>query len=1203
MEIRSLLNGQRLGLLWLLAILALLAASASGATQPARKKTAIDFNRDIRPILSENCFACHGPDENKRKAKLRLDQKDGLFKTLDKGKLVVVPGSSKQSDLFRRITATDEDDHMPPPKFGKALTKAQIELLRQWIDEGAEWKGHWAYLAPERPELPAVKNKSWPRNAIDHFVLARLEKEGLKPTSEADRLTLIRRLTFDLTGLPPTIEEVDAFLSNKNPDAYEKLVDRLLASAQYGERMAEFWLDLARYADTNGYHIDNNRDIWLWREWVIRAFNENMPFDRFTIEQLAGDLLPNATMDQKVATGFNRNEMVNFEGGADPDEYLTKYQVGRVDTTATVWLGITLACTECHDHKYDPFTQKDFYKFYAFFNSIAEKGLDGQKDNPAPSIKVPSPEQKVRWDELRDKAAVLDSDLKKQLETPHKELDLAQAKWEDEIRKKVLTDWSVVDPAEFTSAGGATLKKLDDKSVLAGGTNPDKETYEVILKTPLDAITGIRLEALADASFPAKSSRSENGNFVLTAFEAEAEVAPSGEASSSSPESPEFGVWHVLGPFKAASAKEAFSKAFISEAEIDLTKTYDEGKLKWVDKPDWKDGMVQSLGSTENAATYLYRTIIVKSARQMMISLGSDDGIQVWFNGRKLLANDVARGVAADQEKLVLRLAAGENKLLLKINNGGADYAYYFAADKNPVTKYPVQFASAVADVNQKDFNVQSALEGKPNKGWAIAGYEAANQVDHQAVFIAKQPFGFAEGTKLKVRLKFDSDFKQHAIGRFRLAVTTSDGLVEFAALPDNVRNILPLVPEKRTEAQKTELTKYYRETFVPEVQTLKQQLTAKRDELNKFEATIPSTMVMQDLEKPRETHVLVRGDFRNKGELVAPGTPASLPPLPAGAPVNRLALARWLVSPDNPLTSRVTMNRLWAMFFGTGIVKTSNNFGVQGEWPSHPHLLDWLGTEFIAQHWDIKAMQKMMVMSATYRQSAKVTKELVERDPENRLYARGPRFRLDAEMIHDNALAVSGLLNRKIGGPSVRPYQPPGLWEQVGFGDSFSSQSYVQSKGEDLYRRGLYTYWKRAMPYPAFVTFDAPSREVCTVQRPRTSTPLQSLILMNDPVYVEAARGLAARVMKNGGDDVAKRLTYAFRLTLARPPKKNELEALERIYQQQLQNYRQDKAAAEALLSVSESPRPTDLDVSELAAWTAIGNILLNLDETITKG
>jgi len=625
--------------------------------------------------------------------------------------------------------------------------------------------------------------------------------------------------------------------------------------------------------------------------------------------------------------------------------------------------------------------------------------------------------------------------------------------------------------------------------------------------------------------------------------------------------------------------------------------------LRWLEKPDWKDGVVQSLGSRENSATYLYRTITVKNDRQMLVSLGSDDGIQVWLNGHKVLANDATRGVAADQEKLVLRLAAGENKLLLKINNGGGDYAYYFAADKNPVTQYPIQFASAVADVNQKDFNVQSALDGKSNTGWAIAGYETANRVDHQAVFIARQPFGFAAGTKLKVRLKFESDFKQHAIGRFRLAVTTSDGLAEFAALPDNVRNILPVNAEKRAPEQNAELTRYYRETFVPEVQALNQQLTAKRDELNKFEAAIPSTMVMQDLEKPRETHILVRGDFRNKGELVTPGVPASLPPLPEAMPASRLGLAKWLVAPDNPLTSRVTINRFWAMFFGTGLVKTSNNFGVQGEWPSHPHLLDWLATEFIAQHWDIKAMQKMMLMSATYRQSSKVTKELVERDPENRLYARGPRFRLDAEMIHDNALAVSGLLNPKIGGPSVRPYQPPGLWEQVGFGNEFSSQSYVQSKGEDLYRRGIYTYWKRALPYPAFVTFDAPTRELCTVQRPRTSTPLQSLVLLNDPVYVEAARVLAQRVMKEGGDDVARRLTYAFRLTLARPPKKIELQALERIYNQQLQNFRQDKEAAEALISVGESPKPADLDVSELAAWTTIGNILLNLDETITKG
>lgn len=1195
-------------------LFSLIATSAIGA------ESKIDFNRDIRPILSENCYACHGPDEKTREADLRLDQPDIPFKKLESGNTAIVPGDLAKSELIRRITTKDEDDQMPPVKFGKELSKSQIDILSRWVKQGAQWKGHWAYIAPERPEIPKVKKKSWPRNAIDNFILARLEKEGLKPSRETDKAKLIRRVTFDLTGLPPTIEEVDAFLADKSANAYEKLVDRLLASPAFGERMAEVWLDLARYADTNGYHIDNHRDMWLWREWVINAFNKNMPFDEFTVEQLAGDMLPNATTEQKIASGFNRNNMVNFEGGADPNEYMTKYVVDRVSTTATVWLGSTLACAECHDHKFDPFSQKEFYQFYALFNNIPEKGLDGNVTNPVPSIKVPSPTQKTEIAKLEKQIASSEKTLKEKLEKPNAEIDAAQINWEDSLKENVFSGWTVLDPAKATSSGGATFTNLTDHSISVIGTNADKDTYELVFKTSTANITGIRLEALADENTPTKKAgRSENGNFVLTSVEAEAKNPnPNTEQKL---ETPALGDWYALGPFKYGTIRQSFARAGINEKvqAVDLAKTYEGEKLRWTRKPDWKDGEVRTLEGGDYYAYYLQRTITVKTGRPLMISLGSDDGIQVWLNGKKILSNEVARGAAADQEKVMLWLESGENNLLIKINNGIGGIAYYFKADENLPDKFAVPFASAIADYSQKGFDVKGALDSDVKTGWAILD---APENDHQAIFISKQAFGFPGGTTLKLKLNFASEFKQHSIGRFRVAISTSESLTETGELPANIQTVLFKAPEKRTAAQKAELKKEFRETNIPEVQELNKQLASQKEELGKVQAMIPSTMVMEEMDKPRDTFLLVRGNFQNKGEQVTSAVPKVLFQGRAEEmPTNRLQLAHWLVSTNHPLTARVTVNRFWQMLFGTGLVKSANDFGSQGNWPSHPELLDWLATEFMSGDqnpttrfakdagdsstpaWDIKRMMKLMVMSATYRQSSEITPKLLERDIYNRLLARGPRFRMDAEIIRDNALAVSGLLNRKIGGESVRPYQPAGLWEAIGFGDSFSSQSYKQSKGDDLYRRAIYVYLKRSLPYPSLNTFDAPSREVCTVNRPRTTTPLQALVLMNDPVYVESARALAQRILKENKGDVGEKIKFAFRLTLSRAPEKKEAALLEKIYRDQLEHFKNDPEAAKALINVGESARPENLDVSELAAWTAIANILLNLDETITKG
>ena len=1172
--------------------------SAEKTAPPAATLDKIDYNRDIRPILSENCYACHGPDSNKRKAGLRLDRKEDAFKKLESGSVPIVAGNLASSELYKRIISTDDDERMPSVKSGKKLSAAQIDLLKRWIERGAVWTPHWSYIPPQRPPLPVAKNKSWPKNPIDNFVLDRLERAGLAPGPEAEKVRLIRRATLDLTGLPPTLEEVAAFLADKSANAFEKVVDRLLASSAYGERMAQFWLDLARYADTNGYHIDNNRDLWLWREWVINAFNRNMPFDQFTVEQIAGDLLPNATIAQKIASGFNRNEMVNFEGGADPNEYAVKYIVGRVDCTSRTFLGTTMACCECHDHKYDPISQKEYYKFFAFFNTISEQGLDGREESPLPRLQVASDEDKARSEQFKKSTAQLDQEQKQLLEANNQGWSLSQLVWETR-QASAISNWKTVGPEKISSEAGADFETLEDQSVLARGAGGGKDVYDVVLKTSLKEITGLRLEALPHDSLPEKKAgRSDRGDFVLTAVEIE---ASNPDPSADAIELPQFSDWFSLGPFKGKDGREAFTKAFVSEREVDLAETF-TNKLRWMRQTNWEDGVVHELKSENNTATYLYRTIFARRPTHMEISLGSDDGITVFLNGHKLLAKDISRPAAADQEKVVLRLAAGENQLLVKINNIEGGSSFYFKPLSHPINQYPVELSTAFADFSKKDFPISAVIEGKTNSGWS-AFSEKTNEA-HQAIFIPKQPLGFENGTELRVRLKFNSGEKAGALGHFRIALTGADGLPEFAGLPEKVRTDLFAPAAVRSVAQKKDLQKYYRETFVAEVKEHARRVAMEKDAAAKFEKSIPVTMVMQEMSKPRDTFLLVRGDWQNKGEKVSPDVPSVWPRLPEG-PTNRLSLAKWLVDPGHPLTARVAMNHFWQQYFGEGIVRTPADFGSHGEWPTHPELLDWLAREFIESGWNVKHMQKLIVMSATYRQSSVVDPKKLERDPDNRFLSRGPRVRLEAEAIRDQALAVSGLLNRKMGGPSVRPYQPPGLWEAIGFTDNgnFSSQKYEQSPGDDNYRRGLYVYWKRSMPYASFVTFDAPSREVCTVKRPRTNTPLQALALMNDPVYLECARALGQRIMNEGGAQIRERLTFAFKLCLARAPSPEELNILERKFYEQLANFQADPQSAGKLIHLGVSQPPTNVYASELAAWTAIGNILLNLDETVTKG
>lgn len=1031
------------------ALLGLYAAASYGrAVVWAAQIPRVDFVQHIQPIFERSCLPCHGPQ--KQMVGLRLDLKEAALKGGISGP-ILVPGHSEESLLYLRVAGLEDLKQMPLE--GEPLSGEEIDRIRRWIDQGADWpegaalkvqpeKRHWAYQKPVRPDPPAVKNSSWVRNPIDHFVLARLEAEGLQPSPQARPETLIRRVTLDLIGLPPSPQEVDAFLADRSPDAYERLVDRLLASPHYGERWARPWLDWARYADSHGYEKDRPRSMWLYRDWVVKALNQDMPFDRFTIEQIAGDLLPEAGVEQKIATGFHRNTMINEEGGVDPEEYRIAAIVDRVDATASLWLGTTLACAQCHDHKYDPFTQKEYYRFFAFFNTTEpEVSLErgNERVSRGPLVRLPSPAYlSAHRHSVEDEIVGLETVLR----TPTPELEAEQKKWEQEVAGRVVR-WNVLEPVALVSVAGAKLERLEDGSILVSGKNPEKDAYVVLAETAEKRLAAIRLEALTHSSLPqGASGRSAGGNFVLTGFEVEA--AP-------------------------------------------------------VERPEAKRG---------------------------------------------------------------------------------------------------VPLARAAAEYSQRGFDIQNAITGDPLKGWAIDGDKEGYRVDRQAVFVFEEPLDFPQGAHLIVRLKHESDHLHHTLGRFRLLVTAGKSAEESAKVPLRLEPILALAPAERSEEQQKILADYYR-SIAPSLEPVRERLAHLRERWT--ELSSPTTLVMKEVAEPRPTFVHIRGNFLDPGRQVSAGVPAVLHSLPKDKSVNRLALAEWLVSEENPLVGRVTMNRLWIERFGRGLVETPEDFGSRGEPPTHPELLDWLATELPRQKWSLKTMHRLMVTSATYRQSSRLTPEILERDPHNRLLARGPRFRMDAEMIRDNALEIAGLLSRRMYGPSVFPPQPEGTWNVV-----YSSEKWQTSKGEDRYRRGLYTFWRRTTPYPAFMTFDAPSRETVCLRRVRTNTPLQALTTLNDPAFFDAARGLARRLMSryhSAAEPIRERIVYAFRLCVARQPDEKELNRLARLFEGELARFRQDSGSAEQIALGGEVQPSAGTDLAEFAAWTMLANVLLNLDETITRG
>ena len=952
----------------------------------------VDFAREVRPILAARCFACHGPDEAARKAHLRLDLEDQALLVIDRE-------NHAESELLQRLRA--EPAKRMPPQGEEPLTLDELEVLERWLRQGAPWSAHWAFVAPSAPALPDPT--AWGRGPIDAFVEARLAQAGLRPAPQAERHTLLRRVTLDLTGLPPTPEEILAFVGDDRPDAYERVVERLLGSPAYGERMALAWLDVARYADTNGYSIDGGRHMWAWRDWVIAAFNDNKPFDRFTVEQLAGDLLADATDETRIASGFNRNHMNTHEGGTIEEEYLVEYAADRVATTAQAWMGLTVGCARCHDHKYDPLSQREYYQFFAYFNSIADRGNDGNGGkNSVPFLPVYSEEQ---------------------------QRELAQL----ELRRG-------------------------------------------------------ELEAALAADTPERRARFEE--WVAEAQHGTAEWNP-----------PALGPWRVAGPFTAADGDEAFRTDYGPEPGGDGA-----GAVEWVERADLVDGQAHAL-PTPNTATYLARPITCAQEGPLDLYFGSDDSIRVWWNGALVLDENVQRGVAPDQERVQVRARADVNVLLVKIvNYGGPGGVYFRLGESGP---------------------------------------------------------------------------------------------------PEDVLAALRFEPGERSEAQWTLLRDYHRQGD-PALSELRGELAALEADQDRLEASpLTTSMVMQDRQVPRPTHVLMRGAYDQKGEQVGPGTPAILPPLPPDAPANRLGLAQWLVDPSHPLTARVAVNSYWQLLFGAGLVETPEDFGTRGSLPSHPELLDWLAVEFVESGWDVKALMRRLVTSATYRQDSTLPEALRAIDPGNRLLARGPRFRLQAELIRDVALSASGLLVPRVGGPSARPYQPDGLWREMShFGSTpATEQVYVQDHGEGLYRRGMYTIWKRTVPPPTMVAFDAPSREVCAVRRSRTNTPLQALVLLNETGFVEAARALGQRVLLEGGVDDASRLRYLYLLTLGREPSEAELDVVASALERERERYADRPADATALISVGEAPRDTSLAAGEHAAWTLVAALLLNLSETVTKG
>lgn len=1153
----------------------------SSKSDSSKNPAKLDFNRDIRPILSNNCFRCHGPDEEEREGGgshgLRLDTPEGLREDLG-GHFAVVAGKPDESHIIRRVLSDDPSEVMPPPDGGKKLTAAEVQLLKQWIEQGAEYSMHWSYVVPQRPAVPELQSaaeKEWARNAIDHFILQRLKAEKLQPQGEADRHALVRRVALDVTGLPPTSEEVAEFVNDKSANAYEKMVDRFLAKDAYGEHWARMWLDLARYADSAGYADDPPRTIWAYRDYVIKAFNQNLPFNQFTIEQIAGDLLPDATPDQRVATAFHRNTLTNNEGGTNDEEFRNVAVVDRVNTTYAVWMGTTMACAQCHTHKYDPLSQKEFYQSFAIFNNSE----DADRGDESPLVEIWADEQIQKRQTLQQSVA----EDQRILDTMTPELWQTLKDWEATLPRQ--PKWQTPKVLAAKSEGGVDLKIDTEASIVRSTVGAAKDNFEIELDlSSLDqsenaSVVALQVEALADSALPGNGPGWSGGNFVLSEVQATI-IPPAGSKLMGRyvrVENP--GSNRILSVAEVEVFSNGANIATKGEASQSSTDFGGDAKLAIDGNTDGQYFQSKSVTHSKADSTDPWWEVDLKTNVPI-------ERVSVWNR------TDGGAGIMERLKGAVVKVLDEQKQVVWESKI--EDTSHPEVAWSLDGTQL-IRFATAFADFNQDGFEASNLVAAKIDlkKGWAVGG--AAGR-DHQLTLVANQPVKVGPGSRLRIRLVQQSPHTQHILGKFRVHVTSETEITKWAAIPADIQRILLITESERTGQQKDQLAGYYR-TIATELEPVRKRLAERRQELNSLKPTT-TVPVMKELaaNSLRVTKVHNRGNYMDLGEEVQSGIPAVFQV--TGEKVNdRLGLARWLVSRDNPLTARVTVNRYWEQLLGTGLVATAEEFGSQGDLPTHPELLDWLAVDFMDNGWDMKKLLKTLLMSATYRQSSKVSRELAQLDPENRLLARGPRFRLPAETIRDQALAVAGLLSHKMFGPPVKPPQPS-LGLNAAFG---SSTDWQTSGGDDRYRRGIYTTWRRSNPYPSMSTFDAPNREVCTLRRVRTNTPLQALVTLNDPVYIEAAQAYGRLALKNG-KTLEERLEFALSRALSRPVTADEVSVLKRLYDKALEVLKSQPDEAKKLATNPIGPAPEGVDISELAAWTVVANSIFNLDEFLMR-
>jgi len=1117
----------------------------------------LDFNRDIRPILSQNCFLCHGPDEQERKGGLRLDNREGALKADKHGARAVVPGEPSASALVARVTTGDLDDLMPPPQSGKKLTADQIATLRLWVEEGAPYARHWAYTPPTRPALPTTSRPDWASNGLDRFILRRLDEEKLAPSPEAEKTTLLRRVYLDLTGLPPTLAEAEQFMADTSSGAYARMVDRALANPAYGEHWAQLWLDLARYADSAGYADDPARTIWGYRDYVIRAFNSNKPFDQFTIEQLAGDLLENPTEEQLIATAFHRNTMTNNEGGTSDEEFRSAAIVDRVNTTMAVWMGTSMACAQCHTHKYDPITQTEYFSFYAFLNNTE----DADRTDETPVVSFFTASQKSKRESLTRRI----EEIQGTLEEPTAVLLLSLREWVAGFPTTPATS-----PLAFSSVAPLATPpvKIGGAGVVEPATVAGKDGYRAEATLEAGVLAGLRLKALPHDSLPAKGpGRGAAGDFevrkvtariippkgaVLDGAKVRIEL-PGKQKILSLAEVQVFSLGENIAPKgEASQSSEDFGGAARLAIDGNTNGHFDQARstthTKISDNPWWELDFKGVRGIERIVVWNRTDNQLQKRLVDFKISIFDAAGSKIW---------ETASGTVPDPSA-------------------------EFAVDGSRVLQFVGGYLEGEGGVFQPE-----ALAGSGDK--VLWKATQPNGKPQTLTLLAGASVPVAEGSKLELLLEHGGE----ALGSFSAELIQDGRYAEYVKLPPPLIGMLAKGFDSLGDGERDELRRHYFQNLAPGLAAERGMVAELEKELNGIK---PSTVpVLKELagEKRRATHLQRRGNYLDTGEEVREGVPVELFPYPEDGRRDRLGLAKWLVDRGNPLTARVVVNRFWEQIFGIGLVRTSEEFGSQGEPPSHPELLDWLAMEFMDSGWDVKKLLKEVLLSSTYRQSSKVSPELYERDPDNRLLARGARFRLPAEAIRDQALFVGGLLSGKMLGPSVRP-QRPSLGLNAAFG---RSMDWTTSDGEDRFRRGVYTEWRRTSPYPSMSTFDAPNREVCTLRRPRTNTPLQALVTLNDPVYLEAAQGLARR-MAEGEGTPAERLTRGFQLCLLREPSEAELKVLQRLFASSVETL---SAKPEDASRLAGNP-PAGVPMAEFAAWTAVGNALLNLDELVMK-